>query len=116
MRRLTNQVIGIDQGEVVLFSDFQDDGPMWTGSDAREKRVAVEFSEAYSTPPSVHVTLAMIDISNMKAHRTDISAENISVGGFEIVFRTWGDSKVARVRAAWTSIGPVSNIDDWDLH
>ena len=35
--------------------------------------------------------------------------------GFQLVFRTWGDTRVARVRADWTAIGPVKDDDDWDV-
>ena len=35
-------------------------------------------------------------------------AEGISPEGFEIVFRTWGDTKVARVRVAWQAIGAAT--------
>ena len=36
--------------------------------------------------------------------------------GFEIVFRTWGDTRVARVRADWLALGEVADEDDaWEL-
>ena len=47
--------------------------------------------------------------------RAEIMAENISREGFEIVFKTWGDTKVARVAASWTAFGPTEYDDDWDL-
>jgi len=31
------------------------------------------------------------------------------------VFRTWGDSKVARIRADWMAVGEVADDDAWDL-
>jgi hypothetical protein len=45
----------------------------------------------------------------------DISAETITVEGFVIVFRTWGDSRVARVRADWLAIGALRGEDDWEV-
>ena len=35
--------------------------------------------------------------------------------GFALVFRTWGDTRVARVRATWMAIGPVRDDDTWDV-
>jgi hypothetical protein len=32
------------------------------------------------------------------------------------VFRTWGDSRVARIRADWMAIGEVSGEDDWEMY
>ena len=36
--------------------------------------------------------------------------------GFDIVFRTWNDTQVARIRVAWTAIGELPNEDDWALY
>ena len=44
-----------------------------------------------------------------------IKAEAITPEGFNIVFRTWGDSRVTRVRASWTAIGELKDTDEWDL-
>lgn len=115
MKRLQNPRTGIDQGDVVVFSEFDSDGPMWTGKGARERRKAVEFSETFARPPAVHVSLSMWDMSTEAAVRADLSTENISETGFEIVFRTWSDSRIARVRAAWMAIGDLPFEDDWDV-
>ena len=47
MRKLDSNTIGIDQGDVVLFSDFEHDGQMWTGDGPRNTRLAVKFAEKY---------------------------------------------------------------------
>jgi hypothetical protein len=31
------------------------------------------------------------------------------------VFRTWGDSRVARICADWMALGSVRGEDDWDV-
>jgi len=36
--------------------------------------------------------------------------------GFEIVFRTWSDTRIARIRVAWQAIGEVPHEDDWQLY
>ena len=32
-----------------------------------------------------------------------------------MVFRTWGDTRVARIRADWTAIGAIIDEDNWVL-
>ena len=59
MKKLRNHLLGIDQGSVVMFSDFENDGKMWAGTGPRMTRKKVKFSEAYRTVPSVHVSMSM---------------------------------------------------------
>jgi hypothetical protein len=115
MKRLANYLVGVDQGSVVLFSDFEDGGPMWTETGPRAARLNVEFSGIYRKPPTVQVTLTMFDLDQQTNQRADLSAENISTTSFDIVFKTWGDTRVARVRADWLAIGELPHEDDWDL-
>lgn len=116
MRRLNTGMLGVDYGNVVLFSDFEDDGQMWRGQGPREARAKVRFTEAYLKPPHVQVALSMWDIANTSNMRADVQAEEITCDGFEIVFRTWADTQVARVRVAWTSFGELSNDEGWELY
>ena len=107
--------IGILQGSRVLFSDFADGGMMWTGTGNRESRFLVTFKDAFRDAPVVTVGISMWDMDHKTNSRADITAENITAKGFHIVFKTWGDTRVARVRADWLAIGPVSDDDDWDV-
>lgn len=116
MHRLSRHILGIDQGSLVLFSDFKDGGVMWTGEGARELRRRVEFAEAFSTAPVVHLSMSMWDMDQKTNQRADISTENITETGFDIVFRTWGDTRVARVRTDWLAMGEVASDEDWELH
>ncbi|WP_417243430.1 H-type lectin domain-containing protein [Celeribacter sp.] len=115
MKRIETHQMGIEQGSILLFSDFQDDGEMWTGTGPRDIRRVVEFDEHFTHAPSVQVSLSMLDIDQATNHRVDISAEMVTEDSFVIVFRTWGDTRVARVRADWMAIGAVRHEDDWDL-
>ena len=115
MRKFAGHTIGVDQGEVVLFSDFEDEGEMWTGNGPRLKRHKVQFSETFDTAPAVQVALSMWDFGHDTNVRADVQAEKIGPKGFEIVFRTWGDTRVARVRTAWLAIGGVSDDEAWDI-
>jgi H-type lectin domain len=114
MRRL-NGLIGIEQGTSILFSDYAHDGAMWTGSGPREVRQRQDFQERFVGAPAVTVGVSMWDIAHQTNSRVDISAENISAEGFDIVFRTWADTRIARIRADWMAIGQARDEDDWDV-
>ncbi|MHA6324863.1 H-type lectin domain-containing protein [Roseivivax sp. CAU 1753] len=116
MQKLHSSRIGIDQGEVELFSDFANGGEMWTGEGSRERRTRVAFSEPFSLPPQVQLTLSLWDMDSHANIRADLGAEKIDEKGFDMVFRTWGDTRVARVRMSWMAIGEVKGEDDWDLY
>lgn len=116
MRRIQSYMLGVDQGSLVLFSDFQHDGNMWTGSGQREHSEYVAFSEPFKTPPLVHISVSMWDYDSATNQRGDISAEKVSEKGFMAVFKTWGDSRIARLRVDWTAWGELSDPDDWELY
>ena len=116
MKRFSNHLIGIDQGDLVLFADFEDGGEMWTGTGPRERRRAVTFSEAFRSEPLVHTSVSLWDIDTQSAIRAEVIAENITLTGFDIVFRTWLDTRVARVRVAWMATGELPHEDDWNIY
>lgn len=115
MKKIQNRCIGVHQGDVSLFSDFESGGPMWTGKGPRERRYKVKFSESYKQAPAVQVAISLWDMDTDTAVRAELVAENVTADGFDIVFRTWMDSRVARVRASWTAFGELPNDDDWDV-
>ena len=115
MKRISSGKVGVAQGSQVLFSDFTDGGPMWTGSGPRESRHKVSFSQPFRDAPSVIVSVSMWDLDQKTNTRADISAEKITRTAFQLVFRTWGDSRVARIRADWMAIGPLRDDDEWDV-
>ena len=115
MKRITSGKIGIAQGSKVLFSDFADGGPMWTGQGERVSRHAISFKDPFREAPAVMVGVAMWDIDHKHTSRGDLVAENITRKGFDLVFRTWGDTRVARIRADWTAIGAIRDDDDWEI-
>jgi hypothetical protein len=116
MRRLANHLIGIQQGSRVMFSDFEAGGTMWTGTGPREARMRVTFEEPYKSPPAILTGLAMFDMDEGSNQRADLSHGNVTETGFDLIFRTWGDTRVARVRADWTAIGEVRADDEWDVY
>lgn len=88
---------------------------MWSGTGPRESRHAVTFGEPFTAIPSVRVGITMWDLDQKTNQRADISAENVSETGFDIVFRTWADTRVARIRADWMAIGPLADPDVWKI-
>ncbi|MDA7423210.1 H-type lectin domain-containing protein [Thalassococcus lentus] len=116
MRKYVGSLIGVDQGNEEVFSDFASGGDMWTGAGSRERRKKVKFSEQFRSIPTVQVGLSLWDMDSGANVRADISADNVSETGFDLVFRTWSDTRVARVRMAWMAIGEVASDDDWELY
>lgn len=115
MKRMNHFAVGVLQGSETLFSDFEDGGDMWTGSGPREYRRMVRFSQEFRDAPAVHVGLSMWDIEQGENQRVDLRTEQIGADGFTIIFATWGNTHIARVRADWLAIGPVDFIEDFDL-
>lgn len=114
MKRISGQV-AVAQGSVTLFDDFADGGEMRTGTGPRSVRRAVVFHEAFQGAPAVTVGLSMWDIDHEMNARVEIAAESITAQGFDLVFRTWGDSRIARVRADWLALGQARDEDDWEV-
>jgi len=115
MRKMRGRTLGIDQGEHQLFSDFENGGDMWIGKGPRERRKHINFSESFLNLPVVQVSLSLWDVSNGSNIRADISAEKVTEDGFDLVFRTWQDSKIARVRLSWIAFGEIDDEDSWDV-
>lgn len=107
--------IGVDQGSRTLFSDFAHDGPMWTCFGPREVRLHQPFQEKFAEAPIVTIGISMWDLDHNTNARVDILAENITATGFEIVFRTWADTRIARIRADWLAIGSLKDDEVWDV-
>ncbi|MTH65411.1 H-type lectin domain-containing protein [Paracoccus shanxieyensis] len=114
MRRFDHFAVGVSNGAVDLFSAFEEGGQMWVGNGPRLETVKVSFPEPFAEPPVVHLSLGMWDIGVNANQRADLKAADITAEGFRIEFRTWGDTRVARVRANWLAIGPVRHVDDFD--
>lgn len=115
MKRLRSHTVGVDSDDVTLFSDYEDGGEMWTGRGQRERRRHIRFSEKFKSPPTVQLSPSLWDLDATTIMRADITAESITRAGFDMVFRTWGDTRIARMRIAWMAIGEMSELDDWDV-
>ncbi len=115
MLKIDTNAMGIQQDNVLLFSDFESGGVMWAEVGPRKRLKKIKFSEPFLNPPIVQVHLSMFDADSSKNHRFDVGTEAVTREGFTIVFQTWGDSRIARVRASWMAIGAVQHEDLWDV-
>ena len=115
-KRIRAHLIAVAQGDEILFSDFEEDGEMWVGEGTRERRCTVRFDDPFAEPPSVHCALSMWDMDQAHNQRADLMVEDITAEAFTVVFRTWGDSRIARARMAWMAIGPAAEDDQWQLY
>lgn len=109
-------MIGVDQGTTDLFSDFENKGAMWAGHGTRACRVRVQFNQPFKTKPVVHVGLDMWDQCNSTNQRGDLRTEKVDETGFDVVFTTWSDTRIARARASWLAIGEMKGDDEWELY
>ncbi|MGB0958944.1 MAG: H-type lectin domain-containing protein [Halocynthiibacter sp.] len=115
MKIFNTHKLGVAQGEAVLFSDFQHNGEMWSGKGQRTHKEDVIFPEAFDDVPMVQVGFSMWDFDSKTNQRVDLSVENIQNDRFTIVLKTWGDTRIARVRASWIAFGSKRSSDDWDV-
>lgn len=115
MKKLRSLIVGIDSGDKFLFEDFEGGGEMWTGRGQRERRRRIKFSEKYLNVPNVQLSISLWDMDAGSVLRADVTAEAVTEKGFDMVFRTWGDTKVARIRTSWTAMGELEDADAWDV-
>jgi len=113
MQTFFREALGVAQGDTALFSDYADGGEMRTGQGLRERRRHMRFDTPFRVAPMVHVALSLPDTDGRSNTRIDVGTDAITPEGFEIVFRTWRDSRVARIRVRWMAIGAVDHDDDW---
>ena len=116
MQKIRSNLIGIDEGSFTLFSHYDTGGKMWNGSGPREVKRLITFSEPFASPPSVHVAITMWDVDHSRNKRVDYRTDAITTTDFSVIFRTWSDTKIARVRMSWRAIGEVPDPDNiWIL-
>lgn len=88
---------------------------MWTGEGPRERCSAITFSQPFRSAPVVQIGVSLWDVDTSSALRAEVTTENITKEGFVAVFRTWSDTRIARIRVNWTALGEVAHEDDWDI-
>lgn len=106
-QQTTSPLVGVQvvtsSGE--LFNHVDDNGPMWSGDGDREVRYKVRFKAAFQRPPHITLGVSGMDSSCAQNLRFSLLADTVTAVGFEIVFKTWGDTKIARTSVNWSAIG-----------
>ncbi|MDQ7079718.1 MAG: H-type lectin domain-containing protein [Paracoccaceae bacterium] len=115
MHRFRSDILGADRGSKLLFSDFEGEGEMWVGDGPRERISPISFTQPFRKKPLVYVSLEMWDTDQATNQRVDLSACNVTEEGFDIIFHTWGDTRIARARASWLAIGELEEKDSWNV-
>lgn len=115
MLRVNSGELGILQGQEMLVKDFDTGGPFWTEEGDRMVRAQIVFPERFLRPPVVQLAMTMWDLDSLRNQRGDLRAEKVTAAGFEIVFHSWGDTRIARMRVGWTAIGALPDEDDFIL-
>lgn len=93
----------VGKGEV--FNHVNTNDYMWSGEDDRVVRQTIHFDVPFSSLPMVSVGVTAIDASRAQNQRYHLRTENIIAFGFDLVFVTWDDTKIARASASWTATG-----------
>ena len=88
-----------------LFNHVDDNGPMWSGDGDREVRFKLRFTASFQRPPHITLGICGMDSSCGQNLRFSLAAEAVTSESFVIVFKTWGDTKIARASVNWSAIG-----------
>lgn len=88
-----------------LFNHVDDNGPMWAQDGDREVRLKIRFSGSFQTPQHITLGITGMDSSMAQNLRFSLVAEGVTSDGFEIVLKTWDDTKIARASVNWSAIG-----------
>jgi len=98
-------ILSIQTGE--RFNNYvkNSDWILRTGIGERTYTTAVQFDSPFRVPPKVSLALSGQDVEGVHNNRLRLIAENITVDGFDLVYKTWSDTIVYGVWATWTAIG-----------
>lgn len=105
MNSVNPLALAIGSGVVKVFDHIENQGPMWTGSGKRWSRAVVTFTEPFSRPPTVQLSIAVIDADSNRNLRLDLHTEDVTAERFTAVTHTWSDTRIGRLQLNWTAIG-----------
>lgn len=103
----TSPLIGVQiiTGSGELFNHVATNGPMWYEDGDREVRFSIIFSDSFQKLPHVTLGVTGMDSSKSQNLRFTLMAEDVTLVGFDIVMRTWSDTKIARASVNWSALG-----------
>ncbi len=103
----------VESGQITMFEDFENEGPMWSGDGERRAKKFVEFRRPFISRPIIHLAVNLMDVRTDSMIRYELDSEQVTNESFDLIFKTWGDSKFARVRVAWMAIGTSIRDEFW---
>ncbi|MEM7531399.1 MAG: H-type lectin domain-containing protein [Chloroflexota bacterium] len=71
------------------------------GKGDRAYTETITFDQPFDREPAVWVSLSRVDIENTANQRIEVYSTNITQDGFDLVFKTWSDTRVAGASAMW---------------
>lgn len=115
MQIFSHHAVGLQQGSSLMFSAFEDGGPIVVGQWRVEQvrricrlHTQVSADAGGSGAPSACGTLTATATSGPRS-----APKTSPPAAFDLVFSTWGDTRVARIRADWIAIGALPHEDDF---
>lgn len=105
--------VTVQSGYMPVFDHYDDKGPMWFGSGDREVVEYVRFDKPFTRSPYVALTITQMDTDTSRYLRYELFAKNIRPDGFDVSFKTWSDSRFARISVHWIAMGERTDPDLW---
>ena len=105
MNAVTSNAIAIEGSVARVFDHIDNSGPMWAGTGKRWSRAVVRFNEKFNKPPTVQLSIAMIDADSARNLRLELYTEDVTPDGFTVVAHTWNDTRIGRLHVNWTAVG-----------
>ena len=75
------------------------------GRGERISRYTISFSQSFTAPPSVAVSLRGLDTRRQANTRIEAQAEAVTKIGFTLLVRTWFDSEIYGAWVTWLAHG-----------
>ncbi len=117
MNRMTPVTLAVDSGVARMFDHIESEGPMWASSGKRWARTVVRFDTPFHAPPSIQMSIAIIDADSGRNLRLEFLTEDVTAEGFTAVAHTWSDTRIGRLQISWTAIGSRAQGSEplWDV-
>ena len=88
---------------------------MWQPPEGTYDTIVDLIRDTYCDSDRIGILISTLEDAEGAATVALRQSEKLSEAGFDAVFRTWLDTRVARVRISWIAVGTVSSEDDWDV-
>ena len=113
---LEEQLLRIESGKVYGSTKTDPDWRINEGKakDQRSFQKRIVFDPPFSNIPEVIVGISRLNVADATNPKIQISAENLSSEGFDLVFATWHNSEFHSLEANWLAFGKQSQDEQKD--